>query len=206
MDMKTCTGECGQTKPLTEFHKNSRNKTDGRASQCKVCRNKAVSKYAKDNPEARRKSQAAWRVKEGNKERARAIAKAWHQANKDRKAETNRAWYQDNKEKHAEYHKEYYRNNKAVYLHRARVRQQDLIDSIPEGQEDEVNRIWRECPDGYHVDHIYPMSKGGPTSVDNLCYLPATVNLSKSKKLPEGKVLHELLLKHAIIPAQRIGL
>lgn len=48
-----------------------------------------------------------------------------------------------------------------------------------------IKRIYQECPDGYHVDHIYPLSKGGDHHEDNLCYLPALLNIQKQAKLPE---------------------
>tara|TARA_R110002096_G_scaffold44342_6_gene119198 strand:+ start:123 stop:671 length:549 start_codon:yes stop_codon:yes gene_type:complete len=130
--------------------------------------------------------------------------KAYHEANKERIAEISKVWREANKERIYAVNKVWREANIGTIMERSRAREQDLIESIPEGQEDEVNRIWSECPEGYQVDHIYPFSKGGTTSVDNLCYLPGTVNLSKHAKLPEGRILHEMLLKHAIIPAVSI--
>ena len=37
----------------------------------------------------------------------------------------------------------------------------------------------------YHVDHIYPLSKGGLHVPWNLQIIPASMNLSKGSKLPE---------------------
>lgn len=42
-----------------------------------------------------------------------------------------------------------------------------------------LERIYKCCPQGYHVDHIVPLSKGGAHHPDNLQYLPAAVNMSK---------------------------
>ena len=42
-----------------------------------------------------------------------------------------------------------------------------------------VTAIYEGCPDGWHVDHIVPLAKGGLHSHENLQYLPAAENLSK---------------------------
>ena len=39
--------------------------------------------------------------------------------------------------------------------------------------------IYKDCPSGYHVDHILPLSKGGLHHPDNLQYLPAVINIKK---------------------------
>lgn len=39
--------------------------------------------------------------------------------------------------------------------------------------------IYKNCPEGYHVDHIIPLSKGGLHYPDNLQYLPAVINMRK---------------------------
>lgn len=63
--MKKCS-KCGETKPLTEFHKSYRG-ADGHRGYCKVCQ------------------QAVYRTwHEANKERRAATVKAWHEANPDK--------------------------------------------------------------------------------------------------------------------------
>lgn len=39
--------------------------------------------------------------------------------------------------------------------------------------------IYKNCPKGYHVDHIIPLSKGGLHIPSNLQYLPAVINMKK---------------------------
>ena len=39
--------------------------------------------------------------------------------------------------------------------------------------------IYHHCPNGYHVDHIKPLSKGGHHAPSNLQYLPAVINVTK---------------------------
>jgi hypothetical protein len=45
-----------------------------------------------------------------------------------------------------------------------------------------IELIYRNCPNGYQVDHIVPLSKGGKHHPDNLQYLPAEVNNAKRAK------------------------
>lgn len=53
----------------------------------------------------------------------------------------------------------------------------------------DIKEFYLNCPKGYEVDHIVPISKGGLHSLPNLQYLLATDNRKKSAKLnwrPEG--------------------
>jgi len=62
---------------------------------------------------------------------------------------------------------------------------------------DLIKKIYKECPEGYQVDHIYPLSKGGDHHESNLCYLPAQLNLQKQAKSPEEV---PEIMKYAIYP------
>jgi hypothetical protein len=42
--------------------------------------------------------------------------------------------------------------------------------------------VYKNAPDGYHVDHIKPLSKGGPHCCKNFQYLTAKDNLKKWSK------------------------
>lgn len=50
-------------------------------------------------------------------------------------------------------------------------------------QKELLVQIYRHCPDGYQVDHIIPIAKGGKHLPDNLQYLPAGVNNRKRTRL-----------------------
>ena len=46
-----------------------------------------------------------------------------------------------------------------------------------------IQSIYENCPEGYEVDHIVPISKGGLHHQDNLQYLPWLENRRKGNKL-----------------------
>ena len=47
----------------------------------------------------------------------------------------------------------------------------------------EIKLFYKNCPDGYEVDHKIPISKGGAHSISNLQYLTVSDNRRKSAKL-----------------------
>ncbi len=63
--------------------------------------------------------------------------------------------------------------------YRARLRNQ----TPPEADLVAIKKMYAECPEGYEVDHIIPISKGGLHILENLQYLPASENRRKSNKL-----------------------
>ncbi len=52
----------------------------------------------------------------------------------------------------------------------------------PTANKEIIRQFYMNCPKGYHVDHIIPLSKGGPHHQDNLQYLTIKENLKKSNK------------------------
>ena len=53
----------------------------------------------------------------------------------------------------------------------------------PDADMDAIKEIYLNCPAGYEVDHIIPVSKGGLHHQDNLQYLTISENRSKSNKI-----------------------
>ena len=46
-----------------------------------------------------------------------------------------------------------------------------------------IQQFYANCPEGYEVDHIIPLSKGGFHSLENLQYLTISENRKKSNKI-----------------------
>ena len=62
---------------------------------------------------------------------------------------------------------------------RYNIRQQQ----ISEYYKDQLVEIYKKCPQGFEVDHIHPLSKGGLHVPWNLQYLPIKENRVKGNKL-----------------------
>jgi 5-methylcytosine-specific restriction endonuclease McrA len=63
--------------------------------------------------------------------------------------------------------------------YRARLRNQ----TPPNADLVAIKNMYVNCPQGYEVDHIIPISKGGLHVLENLQYLPAAENRRKSNKI-----------------------
>lgn len=63
--------------------------------------------------------------------------------------------------------------------YRASVRNQTPIDADRKA----IQEFYKNCPIGYEVDHIIPISKGGLHTLENLQYLTVTENRRKSNKI-----------------------
>lgn len=69
------------------------------------------------------------------------------------------------------------RNKANVYAYRARK-----YNAIVESSDLElIKKIYENCPDGYHVDHIKALAAGGLHHQDNLQYLEISENCRKGK-------------------------
>lgn len=53
----------------------------------------------------------------------------------------------------------------------------------PDANAEKIKEIYANCPDGYEVDHIKPLARGGLHHQDNLQYLPWLENKRKGDKL-----------------------
>jgi hypothetical protein len=80
----------------------------------------------------------------------------------------------DNAEKVSDDHK---RHKNVIKVIKYRTRK---INALPEDANlSLISLIYKYCPEGYHVDHIHALSRGGLHHEDNLQYLPASENCRK---------------------------
>ena len=69
--------------------------------------------------------------------------------------------------------------NEVSANYRAKLRNQTPADADRKA----IREFYSACPDGYEVDHIIPISKGGLHHLSNLQYLTISENRSKSNKI-----------------------
>ena len=164
--------KCEEVKPLNEFNKQTAAK-DGKQGECRDC-SKAYN--------------AAWYA--ANKERQIANAAAWYAANKELKAATHAAWRADNKERKAAYDAAWRvanpeKRKASFHLRRARV-----ACAVPQRwrKDESVTPdvcYWCGCDDAvWHVEHIMPISLGGPAVESNEVRACESCNMAKSAKHP----------------------
>lgn len=92
-------------------------------------------------------------------------------------------WRKLNSDKIKEQSHQHYLANKGDYFIKTYKRLGILKQRLFEHELEEIRRIYRECPKGYHVDHEIPINHPlvcGLHCVANLQYLTAQDNLSKS--------------------------
>jgi len=195
--VKYCS-ECKTIKSRDEFHAKLA-AGDNLRSTCKYCK----KNYYEANKEANKERIAEYNkaYREANKEDIAVKTKAYREANKENIAAAHKAWYAANKEDilvktkaYREVNKEdilvkakaYYEANKPAYFARAARRRATKLNATPLWCETElIKEFYANRPEGYHVDHIVPLQHPlvcGLHCIDNLQYLTAEENLSKSNK------------------------
>lgn len=203
---KTCT-KCGECKPVGDFWAMASSK-DGYAWNCRQCAAKASAGWRDANREKLKISKAAYHAE--NRERYNAKSRAWHLANPEYSTAKNKEyraanaeelrlyaieWRKKNLEKsrsdvaayqaaHPEMRKASRQNRRAKLRQVAGVISKSVVLLLLSLQRGKCAVCKSEVSDGYHIDHIYPLSKGGTNVIGNLQILCAPCNLSKSAKHP----------------------
>ena len=54
---------------------------------------------------------------------------------------------------------------------------------VPEQEQEMIWIFYEDCPEGYVVDHIFPLSKVGLHTLSNLQWIPRFTNSRKSNKI-----------------------
>lgn len=188
---KVCT-MCGEEKPasLEFFYKNNKGRLN-LSSRCKEC----MKQWKRDNRDKVRASGRRYyekhkdRIKQYRNENKSAKSeydKRYRAKNRDRLSEYRSQYYRDNKKRLNDYRKEHYENNKQDYIANSAKRKADKRNQTPDFANLKlIAAIYKNCPEGYHVDHMIPLSMGGLHHESNLCYLPASINMAKGDKYIE---------------------
>ena len=166
--------KCNQTYPLTSEFFQPRNDRPGLFRlECRKCKNKYRQLWGKKN--------YAY-VLQKNRE--------WAKANPEIGRKRHRAWRANNLiavQKEREQNKQWYKENAAWARAKTAARRNAYNHPISLLFKEEILKIYKACPPGYHVDHIIPL-KGknvcGLHVPHNLQYLTQEENLKKSNKAP----------------------
>ena len=183
---KQCAG-CGETKSVSEFHKQQQS-PDGYRPRCKVCRKAETEAWYVANREAVKARSKAWR--ETHREQYAKMMREWRAKNKDYKRRLDRSWRDRNREHvrqrerlYQQAHPEHAKNQKA----RRRIQQGAEIHPITAAE-------WQMLKDRYEgccaycgveeprptMDHVVPLKKGGGHTVDNIVPACGPCNRAKS--------------------------
>ena len=193
MDSKSCS-RCQCVKPLEDFHKNA-SSPDGRYSICRQCSNK-TSRIKRSSAEAKeQEKERSARYYQENKDRLLENRKKRYERDKEKALESNRKWHEANIEHHRELNRQWSKNNPEAARALVARRRARLLEADGFYTKDDIFRMIDEqgglCPacnadlaNGYNVDHVIPVSRGGSNYPDNLQLLCPTCNRSKSNKLP----------------------
>lgn len=192
-DGKKACSKCGAIKPFTDFSA-SRTAKHGRKSNCKACHYQADKARLKANPEARR----AWEREYDRRdpEATRARRKKKYDANPEAYRDRSRKYNAAHKAKVNERSKRYGLAHPEVgrELRRRRRARLKLVSSMPISAEllglkvaYWGGRCWMCGEPGSEIDHVKPISKGGPHLLANLRPACRTCNLKKRDKWPFKK-------------------
>ena len=97
----------------------------------------------------------------------------WQRENPALQAECNRRYSKTEKGKIA--------NRRRLAIYRRSIR--ELSKLLDQQEKEAIRMFYVNCPPGYEVDHIIPISKGGKHHITNLQYLSPTENRSKGNRI-----------------------
>lgn len=129
--------------------------------------NGAAKKWRENNPDQHKEQYKRYQAKESTKNRERK----WYIDNKDRILKQSKIWYQ---------------NNKHIAFANDAKRRAAKLNATLHGFDNEIRDIYKNRPDGYHVDHIVPLQGENVCGLHvpwNLQYLPASDNLRKGNRV-----------------------
>jgi len=157
----------------------------------KKCNSIAYNKkYYHKNKEREQKRSREW-IAENKTRRSikqKVCYKRWMDKGDNRNNEQIRLrkYREENKEIDRKSKKKWRDANKGKIRAKCAKRRAQKLNATVEGYDAEIKEIYKNCPKGYHVDHIVPLQGKTVCGLHvpcNLQYLTAEENLRKSNKL-----------------------
>jgi hypothetical protein len=162
---------------------------NGHVSQRYLSNSECVKCRAEKNTLLKEKQQA-W-AKE-NRDRKNAMSRAHYHANLEQQQERGRMKWVNNSEKVKATNKAWANKNAGIWKHYSAKRRAALKQRTPSWAcMETIKAVYRDCPEGFHVDHIVPLrgkTVCGFHSQHNLQYLPAAENQRKFNRLEDSYV------------------
>lgn len=184
---KVCS-KCSEERAITDYYPS--NGKPFASPVCKPCYNKRCREWQKANRDRTRIADKKWRA--ANLEKAREKGRRWHRENRAHSREVAKRWYYSNLEKQSERARRWRKLNpnsiRALAKARYALKRRATPNNLSKEEKDIILQIYKNCPQGYHVDHIVPLKGKTVSGLHvpwNLQYLPAVENLRKGNKLLE---------------------
>lgn len=171
---KRCS-KCSSTKPAAEFYRNNRT-SDRLCAHCKVCMDEASRAHQRGNP-VRAARAKVWR--EQNSEHVRDYYQRYYAENYEYIRAKGAEWQKNNPEK------------SRIRNQRRRARKRSVETEMFSKQDltnhfDDIGAYACVYCDGPYQqdDHVVPISKGGPHTIDNMVPSCKTCNIIKKDTDP----------------------
>lgn len=108
-------------------------------------------------------------------------------------------WHRKNPEKAKESFRKYLSTEKGLKAHKkSREKRKkiikELIVELSWNDKCKIHEFYKNCPKGYCVDHIMPISRGGKHTLSNLQYLTYAENAQKADMTNEEWENYKLLI------------
>ena len=162
--MKSCT-ICKTEKSFDSFYKKKSSK-DGLRSYCKECQTSYYKKYNAEHKEQVYNYKKKY--KSNNLEKVKNSYSEWCKRNPGKSKEYCLIWSKNNPEK--------------IKLKSIKYRLEKLYRSIVDIDFEEIQKVYKNCPSGYEVDHIIPLKGKQVSGLHvswNLQYLLSSENRAK---------------------------
>jgi hypothetical protein len=127
-----------------------------------------------------------------NKEKHNLIGREQYKKNQEARKEKWRKWREANIAHDRKRNQQYGQKQKDIVRRKAAKRRANKKTQTPVWANiQEINRIYKECPKGFHVDHIYPLKSKymcGLHVENNLQIISATENICKGNRSWPGQL------------------
>lgn len=194
---KRC-NECGETKPHEDFYLRKTGKKAGMLSYiCRACDSEKRRQYRQSDPERARRQRR--RYYKANRESVIEKQKRYAEANAEKVDAYQKQYRDEHQEDRKSYMQEYWPEHYAANRHKyieKRKQRSALIQGHGKGfRKSDIRQMYEQqkgrcywCEEelngSYEIDHIIPLSKGGPHHLGNVCCACFSCNRSKHAKMP----------------------